>query len=250
MRRLATVILLGLAAPATASAYHVGATFRDEPGVGGGGQIFYTGSPTEHGWTCAACHIDAPELLEVRFLDDSDLLETGTYVPGQRYQIRLTMMYEDQAGELQPGERLGVSSVRSNFNGMAASVRADDVASDAGSINAGMGYLLYGRGVIASDSTQNAVTEWTFAWTAPPAGSGAITFYMGVVDGNGANAEATVTRNDPFGDDVWFGYLRVEERTGTASRWRGLPDDPEAAVSPPRRLAILRRRRIGAPGLG
>src|ERR1041385_843545 len=64
-------------------------------------------------------------------------------------------------------------------------------------------------GNVASGEGKN-ITMWTFNWTAPPAGRGAATLHLGLVDGNGAN-DVQVPQNDPNGDDVAVATLRLCE---------------------------------------
>ena len=49
--------------------------------------------------------------------------------------------------------------------------------------------------------TRNEPTSWHLWWTAPPAGSGAVTIYVAAVDGNGGNGSAD-NDQDPSGDDT------------------------------------------------
>src|SRR5206468_4264190 len=61
-------------------------------------------------------------------------------------------------------------------------------------------------------------TMWSFSWTAPSAGRGAVTLHLGLVDGDGA-ASATVPQNDPGGDDVAVTAVRLcEGASGCADR--------------------------------
>ncbi len=235
MSRAVLFVCLGLlAAPGVARAFHTGSTFNEAPGRGGGGGVFYTGAPTERGWTCAACHVLAPQEMQVTVRDDLGAFDAGTYTPGEVHQI--TVRIEN--------ERLGRSSTRSNFNGMALTVLADDPAGAAGSLSAGQGFFLLGRQTLATDSTTVGETEWTFRWTAPDAGAGRVTFYLGVVDGNGADAPPTSTLTDPYGDDVATGALSLQESGARAEviaplpevRWSWLPK------------AMIRRREERARG--
>jgi hypothetical protein len=47
-------------------------------------------------------------------------------------------------------------------------------------------------------------TTWTYSWTAPAAGSGPLTVYYGVVDGD-ANGKSSL------GDDVKMGTIKLVE---------------------------------------
>lgn len=187
----------------TAWAYHTGATFNGPPGAGGGGGLFYTGAPRERGWTCAACHVDPPvEVQVVVRIEPGALLVDRVYVPGQSYDLTVTL----------ENEQLGLMSARSNFNGMAMTVM-DEGGAVAGDFSgfAAEDFYVRGRSIIASSGTTVGAREWSFRWTAPEAGRGDITLYLGVVDGNGANSPADVTLTDPFGDGVFTGYLAATE---------------------------------------
>jgi hypothetical protein len=200
MRALALALFL-IAGPARAAAWHTGATFDDAPGAGGGGGLFYTGAPRERGWTCTACHIDPPGELRVELSADGALFAEGRYEPDRRYRITVRI----------GNERLGRASPRSNFNGMAASI-ANERGEPAGRISAGEGFYLRGDAIIASDSTEVGTLEWSFDWTAPARGSGPVTLYLGVVDGNGAESGPNATLTDPWDDDVAVGAVRWIER--------------------------------------
>ena len=62
-----------------------------------------------------------------------------------------------------------------------------------------------------SPSTEVGQVEWTFDWTAPAEGTGEITIYLGVVDGNGAGSPPTSTLTDPWNDDVAAGAIHLRE---------------------------------------
>jgi hypothetical protein len=197
----------------TAWAYHTGATFDRQPGAGGGGGLFYTGAPRERGWTCEACHVDPPVPVQVVVrIEPGALLVDRVYVPGQSYDLTVTL----------ENEQLGRMAARSNFNGMAMTVM-DESGAVAGDFSgfAAEDFYVRGRSIIASSGTTVGVTEWSFRWTAPEAGRGDITLYLGVVDGNGANSPADVTLTDPFGDGVFTGYLAATESSAAPASATG-----------------------------
>jgi hypothetical protein len=71
--------------------------------------------------------------------------------------------------------------------------------------------------------------EWSFAWRAPAAGSGAVTIHLGMVDGDGAGDGATA-RTDPGGDDVAMLVVRAcAGGGGCADRAGRAPDESPAA---------------------
>jgi hypothetical protein len=211
--------ILGLVATlgvtSRASAFHTASTFAATPGAGGGGRIFYTGSPREHRWTCAACHVDAPGELRVGLDADHGLLDERSYVPGTTYHVVVTI----------ENERLGLSAARANFNGMVAAF-LDDANAPAGDITNAPAdqFAVQLRTTVLSASTAVGVTRWEFDWVAPAAGTGAVTLYLGVVDGNGAGSGATETLTDPFGDDVAASSVRLMEAGTTSSVERGMQE--------------------------
>jgi hypothetical protein len=214
-RALVVAALLAVAAPARA--FHTGSTFDAAPGAGGGGGLFYTGSPRERGWTCSACHVDPPGRLRVSVSSSpASLLSARTYEPGADYRITVKI-----ARELR-----GLASTRSNFNSMAVTVLDREGSVDAGSLTGFDSSRFHARGstILASDSTQPGETEWAFTWRAPAAGRGTITMWLGVVDGDGAGSPATSTLTDPFGDDVAMGAFALVEST----TWALAPESDRA----------------------
>lgn len=193
-----------LVAVAGARAWHTGSSFHASPGSGGGGGLFYTGSPLDRGWTCAACHVDPPGRLRVDIQSEPDLFVTRTYAAGQRYSVTVRMRNEE----------LGLESGRSNFNSMALSVLDDD-ALPLGTLSGNEDFFIRSNasgtaGFMASQSRMAGQTEWTFSWTAPQAEAAVpLTFYLAVVDGNGADSRPDETRTDPFGDDVAVAPIRL-----------------------------------------
>lgn len=204
LRVLAVVVLASAAmlGAQRARAYHTGALFGAAPGAGGAGGYFYTGSPRERGWTCASCHVDPPGELRVSLTSAEGLFATGRYAASTVYSV--TVRIEN--------ERLGLAASRSNFNGMALTV-LDGSGSPAGTLGGYDASRFFARGtsILASSSTVVGETEWTFTWTAPPVGTGEVTFYLGVVDGDGAGSGPTETLTDPFGDDVAVGHVVIAE---------------------------------------
>jgi Reeler domain len=198
-------LLLCLASGALASsaqAFHTGALFAAAPGAGGGGGYFYTGSPRERGWTCSSCHVDPARALRVSITSVEGLFSSRRYTPDTTYTVTVRM----------ENETLGLGASRSNFNGMALTV-LDGEGSPAGTLGGFDAARFFARGtsILASSSTVVGETEWTFTWTAPPGGTGRVTFYLGVVDGDGAGSGPTETLTDPFGDDVAVGRVVLDE---------------------------------------
>jgi hypothetical protein len=205
---------IALASSGRALAFHAGDVFDKAPGAGGGGGIFYTGIGSERGWTCAACHTDAPGTIVMRVESDPPaLFQSLRYVPGQAYAIKATMV----------GEHEGLDSPRSNYNAIAlAIVDANDAA--AGSITGYAAEEFYASGdaTIASKGQKVGETSWTFTWHAPDGDIGPVAMHLAAVDGNGANSGANGTLTDPWGDDVFVGALRLEGTSAPAASQQGL----------------------------
>ena len=189
----------GLGWSGGAAAFHPGSDFDKSPGAGGGGGIFYTGVPRERGWTCAACHVDAPGTIRLGFT--GSLVTDGRYTPGRAYPITIELL----------GEHAGLGSPKANYNTMAIAP-VDRAGNFAGGFSGYAPEDFYdGGAALISAGKKVGVTSWTFTWTAPAAASGTVTLYLCIVDGNGANSPVGVTLTDPFGDDVVCGSLPLAE---------------------------------------
>jgi hypothetical protein len=190
------------------------------PGAGG---IFGTGGTHDYNITCANCHLNNMQQqgkidLMLAF---SPALQSvagqAAYKPGQTYMVTATMT----------GEHLGMGGcgpyVTGNINNFAATFEnasgktVGALASDSGQTSAscpsraptvasGTTMLYSDCRVIFSmggDKADANRTSWTFAWTAPGAGTGGVTMYWGVVDGD--------CMMDSWGDDVKAGTAKIAE---------------------------------------
>jgi hypothetical protein len=186
----------------SARAFHAGSEFDRPAGAGGGGGLFYTGAPRERRWNCTACHIDAPATIKLGFASmPGALLTSATYSPSQAYVLKAQLL----------GEHEGLASPTSNYNGLAI-VAVDRTGAVAGRFSGYAPEDFYdGGSALVSAGKKVGVTDWSFTWTAPPALTGGVTFYLCVVDGNGANSPPGVTLTDPFGDDVVCGSVSLKE---------------------------------------
>jgi hypothetical protein len=208
MRRLlltAAVFGCALAFAQPARAFHAPKTFADSPDQGGAGGIFYSGARSERGWTCAACHVNAPGKLDVKFV--TSLFSDFAYTPGQSYDFTIRIDNEEN----------GLDAPRANFNAFVLRI-ADDQDSAVGNVSNAAADEFYQRGnsagetsVLATQGQKPNETLWTFSWVAPAKGRGDVTFSLGVVDGNAAGAGPDSTLNDPFGDDVYTARVTVHE---------------------------------------
>lgn len=196
-----TALLLGVSNPAWA--FHTVDTFSDQAAVGGGGGIYYTGSPRFRRWDCTACHIDAPkELLLNLSSEPPELLTQGVYVPGEVYTITLGFRNESR----------GLDS-RANYNTFALEIIDGAVEPVGGFFNFDENLLRVtpgGDAIIARGQKNIDINSWTFQWGAPEAGRGYVDLHVAAVDGDGAGSN-TMEQGDPLNDDVVTGVLRLAE---------------------------------------
>jgi hypothetical protein len=207
----AAACALAMLAPASALAFHAGDVYDKPPGAGGGGGTFYAGVAPERGWTCAACHTNAPGTIRVE-LDSNprDLFDSSSYLPGQAYAIDATLI----------GEHEGLGSPQANFNSITVTV-IDENGQPAGSLSASDDFYASGVATIASAGQRVGATKWSFTWHSPPSSVGPVSIHVACVDGNGANGGPNGTLTDPWGDDVFVGSLDLAGPTAPAQQGFG-----------------------------
>jgi len=176
MSRIALVLLL--------AGFHTPASFEAPAAEGGGQRTYFDGSPRQRGYDCTICHTDAAHAITATVTGGP----SGAYSPGQTYTLAVALA----------GAHVGFGTANDQ-NGFVAEV-VDDRGAIAGTLTATDGVELIDDGRVVAGEGERA-TAWTFAWTAPAAGQGALTLHLGMVDGNGA-ADPTTPTTDPGGDDV------------------------------------------------
>jgi hypothetical protein len=221
---------IAFAWPLSAHAFHAGNVFDKPPGAGGGGGIFYTGAAKERGWTCTACHTEAPGTIRVSLAaEPADLLRSFVYEPGATYELTATL----------EGEHAGLGAGGANFNSLAVAILAPD-GSAAGTIDATADeFYSGGDTTIVSIGQKPNETKWTFKWKAPAAAGVPVKIHIAAVDGNGAGGSGQSTLTDPWGDDVFVGALDV---ASTKAASREPTHDVRWAMGVFLALGLLRRR--------
>ena len=253
------VYLVGVLLTAPAHAFHSAMLFPDSASVGGGGGLFYNGSPRHKGYTCAACHTGAPGLARLVVTSEpASLLTDGLYTPGLTYAIAVSLAGESRGLDAAVNyNTFGVEVLDTadapvgTFQNFAGGDMVTTIALDA----------LFARG-----QNNSGASAWSFEWVAPESGAGPVTFYVSGVDGNGAGA-ANEPATDPAGDDVmtlrltaWEPGTRPAEAaaTGCSAAPTGAPGWPLlclcltllalATESRRRRSRGLRRRHAPSRG--
>lgn len=239
----ATVIALGT--PAVALAFpHLyfwsdpanGVVPSSSPGAGytystGVAPIYGTGSTRDRGVTCAHCHIKAPGAIDASIAPSPAWQNVGgslAYKPGQTYSITVSLLNESKGVTTPTNNLNGFALTIEKASGQGAGVFQNDAATpvttnnctstrvvnttETSLIAAGVTtYLISpttaGGGcytVIFMPKTNSTV--WNFKWTAPAIGSGPLTIYYGVVDGD-------TNGKDSKNDDVKIGTIKLAEGT-------------------------------------
>jgi hypothetical protein len=241
------------AAPAAAfedaTQFFVGAEPHAATYGASGEGVYFTGAPRFTSLNCSTCHIDGPGIIRLKLgADHPEIFSTG-YVPNQTYLFEVELFAESKglmynsAGCTEPPTKDDhYSYVQCNSNGFALEVdlaggpplagpnvfcaqapvngvcpapnpAADEtiVGPDGDAVFAERQHPTANPGQVL----RNDPTDWHLWWTAPPAGSGALTVFIAAVDGNGGSG--TVDNDqDPYNDDTVQASFTVQEQ-GTPS---------------------------------
>lgn len=254
--RTLAMLLAGLwpAAPAVALAWD-GPALWNAPADGmqpGGGGIYATGGARDFRIVCSHCHISPANRIDLTMAFQPALAAGNAYRPGQQYQVTAALL----------GERLGLSGCgqfMNNVNSFAATFE-DAAGQTVGSLSSDAGQtaascppaaptaplsgttMLYGDCHAVAANGKPGVTSWRFSWTAPAAGTGAVTLYYGGVDGN--------CDMSSLDDDVKVGTMSLGE--ASASRLPARSGRALAALGSLPALGLVvalgrRRRKTGRP---
>lgn len=274
MNTRAFIVALLALAPSLALAYSETEAFDRDPSLdpsGGGGGLAFTGSPRQHGLSCASCHIDGPTDIALRIsslLPDGSpgrLLEGG-YLPGVVYEIEVAFDEDRLAppegcrdrdfepcdlnlfsaeildAEAQPAGTFCPVRPRDSVTGCeacplqrAAGTRVSDGCR-----------VIFADGFNQTDARwRNGVTATSFFWRAPQTPGQDLTLYVAAVDGRGKESpdgEATSYTGDgtaalalPLG--------RATEPSGCGQALFGLILLPGLLGTRQRRSPIRRSRR-------
>lgn len=214
--------MVALAHPAIA--FPTGAQFDlDALTEDGGGGRSFAGGPTEAGLTCEVCHTGAPGRIGIRLeSEQEDMFQSG-YRPGESYRMRVVLLDDwaasgssstDCGGETTPYRRcdengfaLAMSTERGEPAGTLAATCDGTSAETADARVTDDGHAITHIGAEYGD------TAWSFCWTAPREGAGAVTAYIAVVDGGGGDGTAAFPE-DMSGDDTAAGAVDLQEYRG------------------------------------
>lgn len=195
----------------------------DNPlGRAGGGGYFFTGGKQDKGLACSVCHVakdDNGNDVQTEGLIVGNLtppFQNNTYTPGTKYNLTMTLVGEHHVqGAGAPNTLNGFTLTVENANGTLAGVLASDIPNiDSTPAHCPQNYpatnptngttYIYGSCKAIIYVPKPNTTSWNFSWTAPPAGTGPVTIYFSVVDGNHTDVSA-------LGDDVYDGKITLNE---------------------------------------
>ncbi len=182
---LAVALALGFSDPAS---------FEKSADIGGGGGVYFTGSPGAK-YDCSVCH-DADPTLELRVESDPPGLFTGGYTPGQTYRLDVTLGTEPSNGGF--GVELGPDGGVGSLQNLPLSAHTAEELCHYGALDGGTTdvdpVVVRAGGASAQSGTCNTGTRaWRLQWVAPSSDLGPATFYFAAVAGNG-NAANTDDR--------------------------------------------------------
>lgn len=179
-------VLVGGIAYFTPDSYHSFSNANGSPGSS-------TGSPGDNGATCRSCHSGATATVRDNVITTD--IPAGGYTPGTTYNITVTASESGRS-------KFGFEIVSET----AAKLRRGKFVAGAGTKTLSSGSRL--THTLSGTSGSNSKT-WTFTWTAPIAGTGAITFYGAF---NAANSN-----NNDSGDNIYtFTSGSIPESTGNS----------------------------------
>ncbi len=207
--------------------------------------IYFTGAPRFAGQTCSSCHVEGPQAVTISIGAAPASLFSDGYDPGGVYELEVQLQNETRGTDYAtptctepraPNDKY--TYVPCNNNNFALEIDAlagplprpsgfcakppvggvcpaptpsmDEVevapggdavfANQPHSTIAGMQKMI----------TMNGQTRWRFWWTAPTAGAGPLTLYVGAVDGNGGDG-TTANDQDPYDDDTVAASITIKE---------------------------------------
>lgn len=207
--------------------------------------LFFTGAPRFASLECSTCHRNGPQKVGLLLNADDASLFAGGYVPGKTYQLQVELtneteglMYKTPTCTDPPAPGDSFAYVQCNNNGFALEIDAGGVPLAGPSLFCARqptgtmcpppdytvdqalvapdGDAVFGAKVYSADPsmpkliTRNGATNWRFWWTAPKAGTGALTVYVAAVDGNGG-AGTVANDQDPYNDDTVAASFFLQE---------------------------------------
>jgi hypothetical protein len=202
--RIARTLLvpaLFLFRPLPAAGFQFYFFFAGPSSSGEGGDRYFTGSPRYKFYDCRICHVHTSGEIRVLLRTEPEDIFRRGYRPGVTYEVHLALEQELHA----PAVKIF------STNNFCFEV-LDALGRNAGFLDTGFPGTplsqLFEPVVLSPDRTVAmsgpffSGLSWKWFWTAPPPGTGELTFYLGFVDGNGDlkafTDDASVQRTQTF----------------------------------------------------
>ncbi len=185
----------------------------------GAGGIYGTGGQLDYQLKCSHCHVGAPGKIGTTVTPTpawGQKAGAPAYQPGTTYTINVALTGEVNKGfngdpnnnlngfALSPEDQLGkLAGVL--ISDTTPAVRSDQCPSSFPATRPGTGTTyVYGDCHAVFSLNRPKSTSWTFKWIAPAAGTGPVTLFYGVVDGD---SDGESSKND----DVKNGSVKLAE---------------------------------------
>jgi Domain of unknown function (DUF4266) len=266
--QLKLAALFVIASATTASAWPDAFQFdNDALANDAGGGIPFDGAPRWASHNCEVCHTGAPHLISLALESDKPELFTTGWIAGQQYHLRVKLLKEWAglqyvANGINCGDTTATPFKPCDDNGFALELddRTDKpTGAFAQVINDACSTAVPDDPIFAISKSGAAINEefngratWDVCWTAPSAGTGNITAYLAVVDGNGGTGSAGFP-DDAINDDAAAGAVPlVEAGTGATNNTGGCNtagDSGGLGLAVAFAYLIVKRRRQLALGL-
>ena len=231
--RATLVITLVAGAAGSAHAYETGFQFdldptQSEPKGPGAGGIAFDGAPRWSNHDCSVCHTDPPHQIGVNLLADQPALFTDGWAPNKQYHLRVELTNEAaglaynansetcgntdsmQQPPYTPCNNNGFGLEIDDVLGRPVGTYAAVVGNACSTSTAGATINILKDGTAVHHAGTPGLSKWDFCWTSPGAGTGTVTAYVAVVDGNGGTGTIKFTANT-IGDDVAVGSVPLFE---------------------------------------
>jgi uncharacterized protein (TIGR03382 family) len=222
--KLAAAIVMAMAS--SVAAFPTAFQFdQDALANDGGGGIPFDGAPRWANHTCEVCHTNAPHLISIALESDHPELFTSGWVPAQQYHLRVQLLNEwaglqyvangDDCGQIdetpfKPCDDNGFALELDDATDRTTGAFQQVINNACSTAVPDDPIVAISKSGAAIHEQHNGRTSWDVCWTAPPAGTGNITAYLAVVDGNGGTGSAAFP-NDTINDDVAAGAVPLVE---------------------------------------
>lgn len=175
-----------------------GGVFNHFEKYGSGSPAGYSGDPASSFQTCTSCHSGPSAINQTGWITSN--VPVNGYIPGTSYTITATAT---RPGHSRFGFQISPQNPAGTLLGSMANLTAQTQINGAGK------YITH----TSSGTTGSGSKTWSFTWTAPPAGSGTVTFYGAF--------NVTNNQSNSSGDTIFTSTLAVNENVMASTAENG-----------------------------